>query len=158
MEKKRKGKKEKIVVAVSGGFDPIHVGHVRMFKEAKALGDKLVVILNNDNWLRKKKQQAFMPEDQRKELIEAMDVVDEVVLTEHPPESEDMSVCSELKKIRPHIFANGGDRKPNGVPVPEVGVCEELGIKMVYNIGHGGKVQSSSWLLLNYVKVAKKED
>ncbi len=61
-----------------------------------------------------------------------------------------MSVCNELRELKPDIFANGGDRKPDGDPVPEVEVCNELGIEMVYNIGHGGKVQSSSWLLKNH--------
>ena len=71
-------------VAVSGGFDPVHVGHVRMFAAAKALGDKLVIILNNDNWLTTfKKDKPFMPEAERKEIIEALEMVDEVVLTDH---------------------------------------------------------------------------
>ena len=71
----RQNKKKKVVVAVSGGFDPIHVGHVRMFKEAKALGDELVVILNNDHWLRKKKGYVFMNQSERKELIDRKSVV-----------------------------------------------------------------------------------
>ena len=133
-------------VAVSGGFDPLHVGHVRMFKKARALGDKLVVILNNDNWLRAKKGYAFMPEKERKELIEAFSFVDKVIVTNHMASDPDMSVVRELKKVKPSVFANGGDRKPAGDPVPEVAVCKALGIKMVYNVGEGGKVQSSSWL------------
>jgi D-beta-D-heptose 7-phosphate kinase/D-beta-D-heptose 1-phosphate adenosyltransferase len=135
------------VVAVSGGFDPIHIGHVRMFSEAKKLGDRLVVILNNDHWLRDKKGAEFMPENERKEIIEAIKGVDEVVLTRHVPGDPDRSVCHILYEIKPHIFANGGDRKPDGDPVPEVTLCKELGIEMVYNVGHGGKVQSSSWLI-----------
>lgn len=151
-EKLSKEKKEKIVVVVSGGFDPIHVGHVRMFQEAKRLGDELVVILNNDHWLRKKKGRAFMPDVERKEIIEAIKGVDRVVVTKHEQDTNDMSVCVELREIRPHIFANGGDRKPDGDPVPEVELCEELGIEMIYNVGHGGKVQSSSWLLDKHIK------
>ncbi|MCI0479926.1 adenylyltransferase/cytidyltransferase family protein [Candidatus Uhrbacteria bacterium] len=135
---------EPIIVAVSGGFDPIHVGHVRMIREAAALGDELVVILNNDHWLRRKKGQVFMNERERKEVIEAIAGVRRVVLTSHGPDGEDMSVCAELREVRPHIFANGGDRKPGNVP--EDAVCEALGIRMAYGIGHGGKVQSSSWL------------
>ena len=138
--------KKPVIVAVSGGFDPVHIGHVRMFKEARKLGDKLVVILNNDHWLRDKKGYAFMPEGERKEVLEGFRAVDEVVLTDHMPGDPDRSVCHMLEKVRPHIFANGGDRKPDGDPVPEVEVCERLGIEMVYNVGHGGKVQSSSWL------------
>ncbi len=68
----KKQTKRKIVVAVSGGFDPIHIGHVRLFQEAKALGDELVVILNNDNWLALKKIHVFMPQTERKEIIEAL--------------------------------------------------------------------------------------
>lgn len=143
---------KKIIVAVSGGFDPPHVGHVRLFEAAKKLGDELVVILNNDNWLRKKKGAVFMPQEERVELLGALKPVDRVILTKHGPNPEDMSVCRELEKLRPHIFANGGDRKPDGNPVPEVGVCGELGIDMEYNVGHGGKVQSSSQLLEKYKK------
>jgi cytidyltransferase-like protein len=144
-------KKEKkgIVVAVSGGFDPLHIGHVRMFKEAKALGDKLLIILNNDNWLKKKKGYSFMPEAERKEVIENIKWVDEVVLTGHKPDPEDMSVALDLKKLKPDIFANGGDRLVSNTP--ETDVCKQCGIKMVFNVGHGGKVQSSSWLLKAYL-------
>lgn len=147
MKREQKRKKEKVRwVAVSGGFDPVHIGHVRMFEEAKRLGDKLVVILNNDNWLCIKKGYSFMVETERKEVILALRAVDKVVLTCHSKNDPDRSVCRELAKLRPAIFANGGDRKPDGDPVPEVALCESLGIKLVYNIGHGGKVQSSSWL------------
>ncbi len=146
-KKSKKSKKTEKIVMVSGGFDPVHIGHVRMFHEAKALGDKLIVVINNDNWLKLKKGYAFMPEHERKEIIEAFGPVDEVLFTGHSENAEDMSVCEELRKIRPHIFANGGDRKPDWDPVPEVAVCEELNIEIVYNVGHGGKVQSSSDLV-----------
>ena len=129
------------------GVDPIHIGHVRMIQEAKKLGDRLIVILNNDHWLRTKKGFVFMPEEERKEVIEAIAGVDEVVITDHEPGDPDRSVCRALRRIRPHIFANGGDRKPDGDPVPEAALCDELGIQMVYNVGTGGKVQSSSWLI-----------
>lgn len=142
---KKDSAKKKKVVAVSGGFDPVHIGHVRMFKEAKALGDELVVILNNDNWLTFKKGFAFMPEDERREVIEAFDSVDRVILTAHEPNTADISVCRELELIKPDIFANGGDRKDDNIP--EYALCERLGIEMVFNVGHGGKVQSSSWLI-----------
>lgn len=134
------------IVCVSGGFDPIHVGHVRLIQEAAALGDELVVIINNDHWLMKKKGYVFMPQDQRREIIEGLRGVTRVVFTSHAPGDEDRSVCRELREIKPQIFANGGDRKPDGDPVPEVLVCDELGIEMVYNVGAGGKMQSSSWL------------
>lgn len=141
---------KKKVIAVSGGFDPLHVGHVRMFKEARALGDELVVIVNNDNWLIAKKGYAFMPEQQRKELIESIKYVDQVILTTHRPNPSDMSVCAELEKLRPDIFANGGDRKADNIP--EYDLCEKLGIKMVFGIGQGGKVESSSWLLAKFLE------
>lgn len=141
-----------IVVAVSGGFDPIHIGHVRMFREAKKLGDELVVILNNDDWLVNKKGFVFMHEIERKEIIEAIKGVDRVVVSDHTLGDPDRSVNRMFQELKPDIFANGGDRKPHGDPPPEVGVCKELGIKIVYDIGAGGKVQSSSWLVK---KVAK---
>jgi D-beta-D-heptose 7-phosphate kinase/D-beta-D-heptose 1-phosphate adenosyltransferase len=140
--------KKKIVVAVSGGFDPIHIGHVRMFERARALGDELVVILNNDNWLKKKKGYAFMSEKERKEVIEGLRAVDRVFITKHRPNAEDMSVCEELRIVKPDIFANGGDRKFDNVP--EVPVCESIGCAMVFNVGQGGKIQSSSWLLAKH--------
>ena len=141
-----------IVVAVSGGFDPVHVGHVRMFQNAKKLGDKLIVILNNDNWLIKKKGFVFMPQHERKELLESIVGVDKVVLTRHIANPTDMSVNAELAHLKPDIFVNGGDRKLGNIP--EVAVCNQLGCKMVFNIGKGGKVQSSSWLLKAYVENA----
>lgn len=132
------------IVAVSGGFDPVHIGHVRLFEEARRLGTKLVVILNNDHWLMKKKGFVFMPEHERMEVISALRAVDAVVLTKHGGDSIDMSVCAELRELRPHVFANGGDRKFDNVP--EVVACNEIGCEMVFNVGYGGKVQSSSWL------------
>ena len=132
------------IVVVSGGFDPVHIGHVRMFNEARALGDRLVVILNNDNWLMKKKGFVFMPEAERKEVIEAFRAVDEVYVTKHEPDTSDMSVCKALEEIKPDVFANGGDRKLENIP--EVATCDSIGCEMVFNMGWGGKVQSSSEL------------
>ncbi|MBI2627954.1 MAG: adenylyltransferase/cytidyltransferase family protein [Candidatus Niyogibacteria bacterium] len=137
--------KKPIIVAVSGGFDPVHIGHIRMFKEAKKLGDKLAVILNNDNWLLKKKGFVFMPQKERAEIIKNIKWVDNVIFTGHKSNPKDMSVCAELQKLRPDIFANGGDRKLDNIP--EVEICRKIGCKMIFNVGHGGKVQSSSWLL-----------
>ena len=145
--------KKKKIVAVSGGFDPVHIGHVRMFNEAKTLGDELVVILNNDSWLELKKGFAFMPHEERKEVVEAFAAVDRVILTFHEPGTADLSVCRELEHLRPDIFANGGDRKSDNIP--EYTLCEKLGIEMVFNVGEGGKVQSSSWLIEEAKKRAK---
>ena len=148
----------KKVVMVSGGFDPVHIGHVRMFNEAKKLGDELVVYINNDNWLRVKKGYVFMPDQERKEIIGAFESVDKVIISNHKKNTKDMSVCMGLIKIKPHIFANGGDRDEKDADDPESSLCKErqihkkLGIKMVYNVGHGGKVRSSSDL----VKKAQK--
>ncbi len=144
-------------VAVSGGFDPLHIGHVRMFKKAKALGERLVVIVNNDHWLRKKKGFAFMPQKERVELIRSLPFVDKVVLTDHAKGSEDMSVTRALRKIKPHIFANGGDRKKMS-DIPEASVCKDLGIKMLFNIGEGGKIQSSSWMIQNASRPIKRSE
>jgi D-beta-D-heptose 7-phosphate kinase/D-beta-D-heptose 1-phosphate adenosyltransferase len=144
-------------VAVSGGFDPLHIGHVRMFKKARALGDKLVVIVNNDHWLRKKKGFAFMPQKERVELIRSLPFVDKVVLTNHTKGDSDMSVNRTLRKVKPDIFANGGDRKKMS-DIPEAGTCKEFGIKMAFNIGEGGKIQSSSWMIANASRPIKRSE
>jgi D-beta-D-heptose 7-phosphate kinase/D-beta-D-heptose 1-phosphate adenosyltransferase len=137
------------IVVVSGGFDPVHVGHVRMLEEAKALGDRLIVLANSDHWLRKKKGFVFMPEQERKEILESMRWVDEVIITSHGENPHDMSVAADLERLRPDVFANGGDRKPEqtDIPTPEYEVAARLGIELVFNIGRGGKVQSSSELV-----------
>lgn len=127
----------------------MHVGHVRMFKQAKKLGDRLVVILNSDRFLKKKKNYVFMPFKERKEMIEGIRYVDRVV----PCIDKDQTVCQTLRKLKPDIFANGGDRTDKNIP--EYALCDELGIKMIFNVG-GGKVQSSSWLV-NKVKDDKKK-
>tara|TARA_Y100000296_G_C5097678_1_gene218235 strand:- start:224 stop:682 length:459 start_codon:yes stop_codon:yes gene_type:complete len=129
---------EKIVV-VSGGFDPIHVGHLRMMKEAAEHG-KLTVVINSDAWLKRKKGYVFMPWEERAELISALSCVDKVI----EAKDDDRTVCETLKELRPDIFANGGDRGVN--TTPEAKLCEELGIELMWNIG-GGKVRSSSKLV-----------
>ncbi len=151
-----KPKKKKKIVVVSGGFDPVHIGHVRMFNEAKKLGDELVVLLNNDNWLKLKKGYVFMPEHERKEIIEAFEAVDRVVISSHKKGTKDISISKDLRIIRPHIFAKGGDRHSGNIPTPEVLVCEEIGCKIINDIGFGGKVQSSSELVKKFSKNLKK--
>ncbi len=135
--------RKKNVVAVSGGFDPMHMGHVRLFSEAKMLGDKLVVILNGDSWLIRKKGRLFMKAKERAEIIKTLKPVDDVYVYN----SKRDDVCGALKKIRPDIFANGGDRKADNIP--EYELCGRLGIKMFFNVG-GGKAQSSSKLLKDW--------
>jgi D-beta-D-heptose 7-phosphate kinase/D-beta-D-heptose 1-phosphate adenosyltransferase len=148
-------------VLVSGGFDPIHIGHIKLFKEAKALGDYLIVLANNDNWLKAKKGFVFMNQDERKAVIEAIRWVDEVQITKHPENPTDMSICAELKEIKPDIFANGGDRNKADADTassslnPEQKLCSELGIEMAFNVG-GEKLQSSSDLVKRAKEAAKK--
>lgn len=132
------------IIAVSGGFDPIHIGHIRMIREARALGDELIVILNNDNWLMEKKGFVFMPEEERKEILESIEGVSRVCLTNHTQNDPDRSVCDALREIHPDVFANGGDRFADNIP--EAILASELGIELVFGVGRGGKVQSSSWL------------
>jgi D-beta-D-heptose 7-phosphate kinase/D-beta-D-heptose 1-phosphate adenosyltransferase len=137
-----------VTVAVSGGFDPVHVGHLRMLQEARGLGDELVIILNNDNWLRQKKGYVFMPQEERKEILLGLASVDGVWITGHKEDTDDMSVAKALEHLRPDIFANGGDRGQENTP--EKKICKQLGIEMRFNVG-GEKVQSSS----DMVKQAK---
>ncbi|MFB6088782.1 MAG: hypothetical protein ABEK36_03330, partial [Candidatus Aenigmatarchaeota archaeon] len=123
-------------------------------RDAKSLGDKLVVILNNDNWLRDKKGYAFMDEEEKKEILGEFECVDEVFITNHGEEVKDPSVCEALRQVEPDIFANGGDRKEHNVP--EYDLCGELGIEMAFNVG-GEKKQSSSELVKNARKRGMKE-
>ena len=123
-------------VAVSGYFDPIHVGHLELMEKAKSLGDKLIVIVNNDKQvIMKRGKEPFMNQGDRKKLIESIKHVDEAFISI----DEDRSVCASLRAIKPNIFANGGDRHQG--EVPETSVCRELGIEMVD--GQGQKIASS---------------
>ena len=128
-------------VMVSGGFDPIHVGHVRMIQEAAKHGD-VIVVANSDAWLKRKKGYIFMPWEERAEIILSMNGVLDVL----PVDDSDGTVCDALRRYSPTYFANGGDRKQNNTP--EMDVCEELGIEMLWEVG-GGKIQSSSDLVKN---------
>ena len=132
---------DKKIITVSGGFDPIHIGHIRMIKDAAKLG-RLTVIVNSDDWLNRKKGFAFMPEDERVEILKSIDGVSEVVVAS----DSDDTVCESLRQIKPNIFANGGDRTNKNTPEKEL--CKELGIEMVWGVG-GKKLQSSSELVKN---------
>ena len=136
-------KSKKVVVATGGSFDPLHEGHIRLFKEAKQLGDVLIVMLNSDEQLIKKKGKTFYPSQQeRKEIIESIKYVDKVIIDP----GKDVTCEEALRLIKPDILAKGGDRTPGNMAEIEINVCQELGCKIVYGVG-GEKIQSSSWLL-----------
>ena len=124
------------VVAVSGYFDPIHLGHLEYLKMAKSLGDKLVVIINSDYQAELKKGKSFMPEEERLEIVQALRCVDEVFLSI----DKDKSVCKSLEHLKPDIFANGGDRSLE--EIPETTVMKKYNIEMVDGLGE--KIRSSS--------------
>lgn len=133
MSEKRK------VVAVSGGFDPVHVGHVQMIEEAAEHGD-VMVIINSDEWLLRKKGYVFMPWKEREYIMSQFKGVTKVVSVD----DSDDSVCEAIRTHRPDCFANGGDRRKTNTP--EMDLCEELDIALMWNVG-GGKIQSSSDLV-----------
>jgi cytidyltransferase-like protein len=124
------------IVCVSGGFDPLHIGHLEMFKEAAKHGP-LTVIINSDEWLLRKKGFCFLPWEQRAAIIRDLRYVNDVAAVD----DADDTVCEALARIKPRAFANGGDRKPG--TTPEVNLCNELGVELLWNIG-GGKSDSSS--------------
>ena len=129
----------KKTICVSGGFDPVHIGHLRMIQEASEYGH-VIAIVNSDDWLMRKKGYIFMPFDERCEILEGFAATGETTNVD----DKDGTVCEALRRIKPDYFANGGDRKTNNTP--EMDVCEELGIEMLWGVG-GGKIQSSSTLV-----------
>ena len=130
--------KKTISVAVSGYFDPIHVGHLEYLEFAKKLGNKLIVIVNNNHQCTLKKGKPFMDELDRVRIVKSLEMVDDVFLSI----DTDKSVCKSLEEIKPDIFANGGDRATS--EVPESFVCSKYNIEMVD--GLGDKIRSSSTL------------
>lgn len=128
-------------IALSGGFDCAHIGHYRMFKDAAKFG-KVIIFLNSDEWLTRKKGRPFMPYEERKEILEYCKYVNLVI----PAIDDDNTVCESLSLIQPSYFGNGGDRKINNTP--ENILCRQLGISTIYSLG-GEKIQSSSWLIDN---------
>ena len=129
-------RKKRRTVIVSGGFDPIHVGHVRMIKEASRYGD-VIVVANSDAWLMRKKGYVFMTWDDRSEILRSISGVVSVSRVD----DSDGTVCEALSSIVPDAFANGGDRKDDNTP--EVSLCNKLGIELLWNVG-GHKIRSSS--------------
>lgn len=128
-----------MIVAVSGGFDPLHVGHLDMLEHAACYG-QVMVILNSDEWLKRKKGYVFMPWEHRKRILEALECVAVVV----PVDDSDGTVCDALRHTMPAYFANGGDRTNKNTP--ELELCGYLDIMPLFNIG-GGKIASSSELV-----------
>lgn len=123
-------------VAISGYFDPIHVGHLEYIKEARKLGDKLIVIVNNNHQCILKKGKPFMDEKDRLVITSSLKDVDDVFLSV----DKDKTVCKSLEQIKPDIFANGGDRK--NYEIPESMICKKYNIQIID--GLGDKIRSSS--------------
>jgi D-beta-D-heptose 7-phosphate kinase/D-beta-D-heptose 1-phosphate adenosyltransferase len=140
---------KRVLVTVSGGFDPVHVGHVRLIAEAAQHG-AVIVIANSDEWLMRKKGYVFMTWEERQEILYNFKGVVDVVKAQ----DDDGSVCKTLALIKPDIFANGGDRKDDNTP--EVALCEHLDIEMLWNVG-GEKVQSSSELVAKHLQGKENE-
>jgi D-beta-D-heptose 7-phosphate kinase/D-beta-D-heptose 1-phosphate adenosyltransferase len=132
-------------VTTSGGFDPMHVGHLRCLQEstliASARSVPLVVIVNGDGFLQRKKGYSFMPEMERAEIIAGVRGVDAVVLWDDGSQF----VTGALEILRPVVFTKGGDRD-SAANVPEFDLCEKIGCKVMFGVG-GGKIQSSSDLV-----------
>ena len=133
-------------IIVSGYFNPIHKGHLDYFNQAKALADELIVIVNNDFQRELKGSQKFQLEDERVIIVSNIKTVDRVYLSV----DQDRTVCQTITKIAEELgathdlaFANGGDQ--NNQSIPEVPVCQKLGVALIDGLGN--KIQSSSWLL-----------
>ena len=133
------------VVLVTGGFDPIHKGHIEYFKEAKLLGDKLIVGLNSDHWLTRKKGKPFMDLENRAMVIQSLNMVDEVIIFNDEDNTSCHAIHQALQFYDEVIFANGGDRLISNIPEYEKYSNDER-VKFVCNVG-GDKTESSSWLL-----------
>jgi cytidyltransferase-like protein len=132
------------LVLVTGGFDPIHSGHIEYFKAAKKLGDKLIVGLNSDEWLARKKGQPFMPIEERFVIVASIDVVDEVIVY-NDDDGSSIDAIRLVKISHPDdeiIFANGGDRTAENIP--EMTVHD---VEFVFGVGGENKMNSSSWIL-----------
>ena len=132
------------IVLVTGGFDPIHSGHIAYFQAARALGDKLVVGVNTDAWLTRKKGRPFMPINERVDVIQSLRMVDHCVLY-NDSDGSSVEAIRNVQAMYPNdeiIFANGGDRTPNNIPEM---VCDD--VEFVFGVGGDNKKNSSSWIL-----------
>ena len=132
-------------IMVSGGFDPPHIGHIRMFQDAAEWGE-VIVAINSDDWLMRKKGYVFMPWAERAEIIRELTSVDHVVSFN----DNDDTANQAIKVHRPDAFANGGDRKKKNTP--EMDLCDKLGIQMLWGIGGKDKPQSSYWLVNKFLE------
>ncbi|MDA8981744.1 adenylyltransferase/cytidyltransferase family protein [Gammaproteobacteria bacterium] len=133
------------IIIVSGGFDPIHSGHIAYFKSARSLGDKLVVALNSDQWLINKKGKFFMPFNERKAIIENFADVDIVINFEDDDLGSATNALIKVKEMFPEediAFANGGDRNKGNIPEMSV-----EGVEFIFSVGGDDKKNSSSWIL-----------
>lgn len=151
------------VILISGGFDPVHRGHIECIQRAKELADEVWIGLNNDSWLRRKKGKSFMKEDERAFIISNLKDVDWVYVMNPKIHNDDTAIdfieASRRKWMRDRgewekgvmAFGNGGDRTET--TTPENDVCDTYGIDSVW--GLGDKVQSSSWLLEKYLNIAE---
>jgi len=138
------------IIAASGYFDPFHVGHLEYLEKAKQLGDKLIVIVNNDIQIKLKKDSVFMSQEDRMKIIKALKCVDEVFLSI----DTDRSVCKSLEAVKPDIFAKGGDRTID--EIPETPICNKLGIKIIDGLGE--KIRASSDILKKYSQEENKNE
>jgi D-beta-D-heptose 7-phosphate kinase/D-beta-D-heptose 1-phosphate adenosyltransferase len=130
------------IVCTSGGFDPIHPGHASCLIESKQYGDTLVVVVNGDGFLKRKKGKAFMDIETRCHVVSCIREVDFVIPFEI---DNDQTVCEALRRIRPHVFTKGGDRV-DFTNIPEWSVCQELGIELVSQVGRPKLWSSSDFL------------
>lgn len=132
------------IVLVTGGFDPIHSGHIEYFKSARELGDMLIVGINSDNWLQRKKGRAFMPWVERNVIVANLDVVD-ATLAFDDSDGSAVDAIRKVKSLYPNdeiIFANGGDRTVHNIPE-----MSESNVVFKFGVGGENKMNSSSWIL-----------
>jgi cytidyltransferase-like protein len=144
------------IVLVTGGFDPLHSGHLKYFREAKKLGDWLIVGINSDHWLTKKKGRPFMPIWERYEIINNLKMVDQTVVVADDPDGSCTTFIKETLVLFPDaeiIFANGGDRTKENIPEMQV---EDPRLSFVFGVGGEDKANSSSWILTEW-KAPKTE-
>jgi cytidyltransferase-like protein len=141
----------KKIVITSGFFNPLHIGHINLIREAKKLGDFLIVIVDNDKQVKIKGSILFMIEQERIEIIKALRYANDVILSIDEDKSviKSLALIAEMYPGKKLIFAKGGDRNVNNIPEKEI--CQKLGIEIISGVG-GDKVQSSSSLLNNISK------